>query len=129
MPTTRGALAVAEATAKSNAKVVNNLLTTGIIVAVGYSTPTRSSSGSAVGVTAGFAPFSLGTESDGSIRMPAARAGLFTIKIIRATVNDVGIQPAFREFDCFGALTRDTLDQAHPVAIMQERDPNTYLPV
>lgn len=53
--------------------------------------PAGSSSGSAAGVAAGFAPMSLGTESDGSIVMPACRAGLYALKITRGTVDDTGV--------------------------------------
>ncbi|RFU32343.1 hypothetical protein B7463_g3979, partial [Scytalidium lignicola] len=43
---------------------------------LGQSDPCGSSTGSAVGVSAGYAPLALGTESIGSIVMPASRAGL-----------------------------------------------------
>jgi amidase len=61
--------------------------------------------------------------------MPAARAGLYALKITRGTVNDTGVQPALRHFDCLGGFTRNAVDQAHLVAIMQERSPDTYLPL
>ncbi|KAF2111040.1 amidase signature domain-containing protein [Lophiotrema nucula] len=47
---------------------------------LGHSTPAGSSSGSAVGVAAGFAPLSIGTELDGSIVQPALRVGLYSLK-------------------------------------------------
>ncbi|TPX14159.1 uncharacterized protein E0L32_000553 [Thyridium curvatum] len=53
---------------------------------MGHSTPGGSSSGSAVGTAAGFAPLGIGTEADGSIVQPAIRAALYAIK---ATVGDV----------------------------------------
>jgi amidase len=59
--------------------------------------------------------------------MPAARAGLYApLKITRGTVNE---QPALRHFDCLGGFTRSAIDQAHLVAILQERSPDTYLPL
>jgi Asp-tRNA(Asn)/Glu-tRNA(Gln) amidotransferase A subunit family amidase len=40
-------------------------------------TPYGSSSSSGAGATAGFAPVSIGTESDGSLVQPGTRAGLY----------------------------------------------------
>ncbi|KAK3319387.1 putative glutamyl-tRNA amidotransferase subunit A [Apodospora peruviana] len=44
---------------------------------VGHSSPAGSLSGSAVGVSAGYAPLSIGTETDGSLICPAGRAALY----------------------------------------------------
>ncbi|KAL6795156.1 amidase signature domain-containing protein [Trichoderma sp. SZMC 28012] len=46
----------------------------------GHSNPSGSSSGSAVGVSAGYAPISVGTETDGSLLCPAGRAAPYAIK-------------------------------------------------
>lgn len=91
--------------------------------------PAGSSSGSGAGVAAGFAPFSLGTESDGSITMPAARAALYALKISMGTVDDTGVQPALRHFDCLGGLSRGVKDLAQLTAIMQDFEPDHYLPL
>ncbi|KAK0702550.1 amidase signature domain-containing protein [Apiosordaria backusii] len=48
---------------------------------LGHSTPGGSSTGSAVGVSAGMAPVALGTETDGSIVVPSDRASLYSVKI------------------------------------------------
>ncbi|KIX07669.1 uncharacterized protein Z518_02323 [Rhinocladiella mackenziei CBS 650.93] len=171
MPTTCGSFALAKAKAKSNAKIVDALLATGMIVIgkanlselgsqkgaalmagwsavggqtqtpyvkggvvpdspwLGQTTPAGSSSGSAAGVAAGFAPLSLGTESDGSLIMPAARAGLYTLKITPGTVDNTGVQPAFPQLDCLGGFSRNAIDQAHLVAILQGHHPEKYLPL
>ena len=49
--------------------------------------PSGSSSGGCVGVTSGFAPFSIGTELDGSITRPAARAALYGLKPTLGSVD------------------------------------------
>ena len=78
-------------------------------------------------MAAGFAPMSLGTESDGSIIMPGCRAGVFALKITRGTVDDTGVQPALRQFDCLGGFARSATDLAHLVAIMQGHEPDKYV--
>ncbi|KAI0110865.1 amidase signature domain-containing protein [Nemania sp. FL0031] len=60
--------------------------------------PAGSSSGSATAVTAGFSPISLGTELEGSITWPAARAGLYAIKLTPGSVDLHGFQPAAEGF-------------------------------
>lgn len=54
-----------------------------------------SSSGSAVGVSAGFAAGAIGTETDGSIKDSASRAGLYAIK------TTVGLVPRGRHYSTF----------------------------
>lgn len=55
--------------------------------------PSGSSSGSAVGVSAGFASLYFGTETDGSIVLPANRAALYGIKATVGSVSAVGVIP------------------------------------
>lgn len=94
-----------------------------------HSGPAGSSSGSAVGVAAGFGPIAMGTESDGSIIMPAARAGLYALKLTPGSVDMTGLQPGAPEFDCVGPFARTTHDVATLSAIMQRHDPGKYLPL
>lgn len=61
--------------------------------------------------------------------MPAARAGLYVIRITRGTVDDIGVQPALRQFDCLGGFSRGVADLAHLVAIMQKKDIKAYMPL
>ncbi|KAH6999086.1 amidase signature domain-containing protein [Ilyonectria sp. MPI-CAGE-AT-0026] len=91
--------------------------------------PAGSSSGSAVGVAAGFAPVSLGTELDGSIAMPAARAGLYAIKLTPDSVDNTGFMPVCPGQDCQGPYARTTADVATLSAVIQLRDPDHYLPL
>ncbi|KAH7329487.1 amidase signature domain-containing protein [Stachybotrys elegans] len=90
--------------------------------------PAGSSSGSATSVTAGFAPVSTGTELHGSITAPAARAGLYAIKLSPGSVDQTGFQPAAPGFDCQGPYGKTTADVAILSAIMQVHAPDHYLP-
>src|SRR2546423_14868277 len=62
--------------------------------------PGGSSSGSAVAVAAGLASFSLGTDTAGSGRIPAAFNNLVGLKPTRGLVSTAGIVPACRTLDC-----------------------------
>lgn len=74
--------------------------------------PCGSSTGSAVGVSAGYAPLALGTESIGSIVMPASRAGLYAFKPALDTVNMDGILRTSVNLDVVGGLARSTANVA-----------------
>ena len=62
--------------------------------------PGGSSSGSAVGVALGLVPFSLGTDTAGSGRVPAAMCGIVGLKPTLGRLSTSGIVPAVRRFDC-----------------------------
>ena len=69
-----------------------------------------SSSGSAVAVAAGLAAFSLGTDTAGSGRVPAAFNNLVGIKPTPGLIGNSGMVPACRSLDCvsiFAACTAD----------------------
>jgi allophanate hydrolase len=59
-----------------------------------------SSSGSAVAVAAGVVPFSLGTDTAGSGRVPAALNGIVGLKPTRGLVSTRGVLPACPSLDC-----------------------------
>jgi len=59
-----------------------------------------SSSGSAVAVALGIVGFSLGTDTAGSGRVPAAFNGLVGFKPTRGLVSTAGVVPAVRSIDC-----------------------------
>lgn len=85
---------------------------------MGRSTPGGSSSGSAVAVSAGFAPLAIGTETAGSICMPANRAGIFSMKISHALAPAKGIFPLSRGFDSIGGMARSANDLANITKIL-----------
>lgn len=69
-----------------------------------------SSSGSAVAVALGLVSFSLGTDTAGSGRVPAAFNNLVGVKPTRGLLSTSGVVPACRSLDCvtiFAQLTDD----------------------
>ncbi|KAM3502973.1 hypothetical protein MY10362_004487 [Beauveria mimosiformis] len=84
----------------------------------GHSNPGGSSSGSAVAVSAGMSPFSIGTETMGSLIMPSDRAALFTIKPTLKIVPQDGIIPVTLEADSAGPMTKSVLPLANLVDVL-----------
>ncbi|KAK2594393.1 hypothetical protein QQS21_007899 [Conoideocrella luteorostrata] len=76
----------------------------------GHSNPSGSSTGSAVAVSAGYAPVSLGTETDGSLICPAGRASLYTIKPGIGYVPQDGMVPISSHFDSAGPMAKNVYD-------------------
>ncbi|GHE44356.1 amidohydrolase [Streptosporangium violaceochromogenes] len=66
-----------------------------------------SSSGSAAAVAAGLADVGIGTDTAGSVRVPAASCGLFGLRPTHGLVDSTGVVPLARSFDVVGVLTRD----------------------
>lgn len=62
----------------------------GIRLLISAQSPAGSSSGSAIAISAGLAPLSLGTETFGSLVHPAIRAALYTVKPTRGIVPGDG---------------------------------------
>ncbi|MFC0531578.1 amidase family protein [Phytohabitans kaempferiae] len=68
--------------------------------------PGGSSSGSASAVAGGQATIGLGTDTGGSIRVPAAYQGCFGIRTTHGVVDRTGLLPLASDFDAIGWLTR-----------------------
>jgi allophanate hydrolase len=139
LPTTAGCPAYAYSPAR-NATVVQRLLNAGAIAIgktnldqfatglVGTRSPHGacssvfdsryisggSSSGSAVAVASGLTNFSLGTDTAGSGRVPAAFNGLIGLKPTRGLLSTRGVVPACRTLDCVSILAK-TCREAHAV--------------
>ena len=73
--------------------------------------PGGSSSGSAVAVAAGIVPFSLGTDTAGSGRVPAAFGNIVGLKPTIGAISSRGIVPACRSIDTISVFAR-TVDEA-----------------
>ncbi|MCW2831634.1 MAG: glutamyl-tRNA amidotransferase [Aeromicrobium sp.] len=69
--------------------------------------PGGSSSGSASAVSTGDASIGLGTDTGGSIRVPAAYQGLWGLRTTHGAVSTEGLLPLAPSFDAVGWLTRD----------------------
>ncbi|MET0932045.1 MAG: amidase family protein [Aeromicrobium sp.] len=69
--------------------------------------PGGSTSGSATAVATGQATIGLGTDTGGSIRVPAAYQGLWGIRTTHGAVSVDGLLPLAPSFDTVGWLTRD----------------------
>ncbi|MFX4728783.1 amidase [Acinetobacter baumannii] len=76
--------------------------------------PGGSSSGSATSVAEKICDFSIGTDTGGSIRLPAACCGIYGLKPTFGRVSRQGVLPQFSSLDCVGPFANDmsTLIQA-----------------
>ena len=74
--------------------------------------PGGSSSGSAVAVALDLVPFSLGTDTAGSGRVPASFNNLVGLKPTRGLLSTAGVVPACRTLDCVSIFTRSATDAA-----------------
>jgi aspartyl-tRNA(Asn)/glutamyl-tRNA(Gln) amidotransferase subunit A len=84
--------------------------------------PGGSSSGTAVAIAAGLAPCGLGTDTGGSIRIPAAMCGLVGLKTSPGVVSRAGVFPLSRTHDTVGPLARSVEDIAQLLGILQGVD-------
>lgn len=82
-----------------------------------------SSSGSAAAVAAGIVPLSLGSDTNGSIRVPASFCGLFGLKPTYGRLSRAGTFPFVSSFDHVGPLARSARDLALAYDAMQGGDP------
>jgi aspartyl-tRNA(Asn)/glutamyl-tRNA(Gln) amidotransferase subunit A len=83
-----------------------------------------SSSGSAVAVAAGLAPAAIGSDTGGSVRIPAALCGLTGLKPTYGLVSLHGAVPLSHTLDSIGPLTHSVEDAALLTAAMAGPDPH-----
>ena len=77
-----------------------------------HRSPGGSSSGSGAAVASGMVPVSLGSDTGGSIRIPAALQGLTGFKPTVGMISLYGCLPLSRSFDSIGPLARSVRDAA-----------------
>lgn len=85
--------------------------------------PGGSSSGSAVAVAAGLADLALGTDTGGSIRIPAALNGIAGLKPTLGRVSRNGCLPLCPDLDTVGPMARSVAELAWMLAAMAGPDP------
>ena len=82
-----------------------------------------SSSGSGVAVAAGLAPGALGSDTGGSIRIPASLCGITGLKPTYGRVSRAGVLPLAWSMDHVGPMTRTVADSALMLGAMAGYDP------
>lgn len=82
-----------------------------------------SSNGTGVAVAAGFCMLGLGSDTGGSVRLPAAANGLHGLKPTYGRLSRAGILPNAYTLDVAGPLTRRALDAALAMNVLAGHDP------
>ena len=82
-----------------------------------------SSGGSAIAVAAGCVPLTLGSDTGGSIRMPAAVCGLTGLKPTHGRLPLHGMMPLCPSMDCPGPMARTALDVAFAFSLLDGERP------
>ncbi|MGB6064985.1 MAG: amidase [Desulfomonilaceae bacterium] len=70
--------------------------------------PGGSSSGSASAVSCGLVDFALGTDTGGSVRVPASNCGIFGMRPSYGAISVAGVNPLAPTFDTVGVLACDS---------------------
>lgn len=89
-------------------------------------TPGGSSGGSGAAVAAGLCDLALGTDTLGSVRIPAALCGVYGLKPTAGSVCGEGLEPLDLALDCIGPLAREIglLERAWAVIADDPGDPH-----
>lgn len=85
-----------------------------------------SSGGSAAAIAAGLVPLTLGSDTNGSIRVPAALCGVFGLKPTYGRLSRAGVALFSSSLDHIGSFARSVADIATAFDVLQgedERDP------
>ena len=85
--------------------------------------PSGSSSGSAIGVAAGYVPLAIGAEYNGSIINPAAYCGVVGLKPTVGLISRSGVIPISYNQDSPGPMTRSVRDAAIALSVLAALDP------
>ncbi|PKK54888.1 hypothetical protein CI102_381 [Trichoderma harzianum] len=85
---------------------------------LGHSSPSGSSTGSAVGVSAGYAPLAIGTDTGGSLITPSTRAALYTLRPTMNLIPQDGLIPLSQLFDTAGPMAKSPADLANLLDIL-----------
>lgn len=85
----------------------------------GHRLPGGSSSGAGVAVAAGLVPVAIGTDTGGSVRIPAAFNGVVGYKASRGRYSMRGVYPLAKSLDSLGPLTHTVQDAVWVDAAMR----------
>jgi aspartyl-tRNA(Asn)/glutamyl-tRNA(Gln) amidotransferase subunit A len=88
-----------------------------------HRTPGGSSSGSGVAVGAGLAPVAIGTDTGGSVRIPASWCGTVGLKVTAGRISTYGVLPLSFTLDTPGPLARSVEDAALIYRVLSGPDP------
>lgn len=80
--------------------------------------PGGSSGGSGAAVAAGLAPIGIGTDTGGSVRVPAALCGCVGLKVTHGRIPLTGVFPLAPSLDTVGPITRSVSDAALAYEVM-----------
>ena len=86
-------------------------------------TPGGSSGGSGAAVAAGLCAAALGTDTLGSVRIPAAYNGVYGLKPTHGRIPDAGLVFLAPRFDTIGPLARSVADLAAVMAVLAPMRP------
>ena len=86
--------------------------------------PGGSSSGSGAATAARLVYGAMGSDTGGSIRIPAGMCGVVGLKPTQTRVTRYGVTPLCFSFDCCGPLTRTVRDAARMLGVIAGHDPN-----
>jgi aspartyl-tRNA(Asn)/glutamyl-tRNA(Gln) amidotransferase subunit A len=90
--------------------------------AVPGATPGGSSGGSAAAVAAGLVPLALGTDTMGSVRIPAAYCGLWGLKPTRGLIPNTGLLHLSWTLDTIGPIAASAEGIAEALAVLAGED-------
>lgn len=85
--------------------------------------PGGSSGGSGAAVAADFCDIALGTDTGGSVRIPAALCGIAGLRPTMGAVSNRGVRPISPHLDTVGPMARRVTDVAKAFAVMKHYDP------
>jgi aspartyl-tRNA(Asn)/glutamyl-tRNA(Gln) amidotransferase subunit A len=85
--------------------------------------PGGSSAGTGVAVAAGLAPWGIGTDTGGSVRLPSSWCGLTGLKTTVGRVSCFGVLPLASTLDTPGPMARSVEDAALLYNVLQGPDP------
>jgi aspartyl-tRNA(Asn)/glutamyl-tRNA(Gln) amidotransferase subunit A len=91
--------------------------------------PGGSSGGSAAAVVSGMGLASIGTDSGGSVRLPAALCGVAGLKPTYGRVSNAGVRVNYPSFDCAGPIARTVEDCGLVLAAIAGYDPDDFATV